>query len=736
VTTAGFFGDGLSVSVQGSIGTRTLLTGSASDTVNVFGISPLQNASASLVIFTGGGNDTINVGSAANSVDVFAFGSQSIRVDGGAGTDTVNYNDQGSTTQCTYQVTTDLISRVPGGFNAFRVFTENTVEARILNGSMGTSSYTLSQVVGNITVNAGSGSDYLDASGVSASASAVTLNGGQGNDTLVGGKAPITLNGNAGNDLLIGGDASDTFTWNPGDGSDVIEGGSGSDRLVFNGSAADESFTLSSVGTRFELLRSVGGIGMDVADVEEINLNMQGGADQVTVNDLGAASVTLLHVNTGSADATVDTITLEGSALPDYVQVSAISDSTVLVEGLSVPVDITGYAINDQLIVNGNGGIDVLRASLSARGMIGIVLNGEPGASFPGNDAFSSPTSLDVGKGPQSIAAGDVNGDTFPDLVVAHSTGISILLGNGTGVFQPATTIVTGGKKPSAVVLGQFDSDADLDIAVTHSGSGNVGILLGNGDGTFGDPTLFRTGKGIHAIRAVQLDAGENLDLVIATKAGRIGVLLGNGDGTFQDAKLFAAGGKGSRDFAVADFNADGKVDIAVANRSSNNVGLLLGNGDGTFANTQKLKTGISPSSLTAGDFDGDGAVDLVVAHATSRFISVLLGNGGTPDIPQFDAPLRVAYSGPKSPISIASNDLDNDGRLDLIVANRLGGSISALIGLGNGTFALPFDYDLGNVPPPGPIAMAVADFNQDSLLDIVTANQRTNDVSILLRVS
>jgi hypothetical protein len=730
VTSAGYSGTGINIALQGAgfSGGRTLRTGTGGDTVNVRSVA----SSAVLGIetnflFTGGGNDEINIGSLANSLD--GFEGQTVSIDAGTGLDTVNVNDQGDASAINYQVADFNISRFSAP--AVAILGNSTIEQRVLSGSQGGGKYTLFNNVGNLTINAGAGTDILDAREIIPGASVLTLNGGGGIDTILGSNAADTLNGGPGNDVILGSEGSDLFTWNPGDGSDVIDGGSGSDQLIFIGAAASEFFELTAQGTRLELTRNIGAIDMDVADVEEVSLFALGGSDQVRVNNLGATTVRLLHVDLGLGDGAQDIVTLMGTALPDTAHVSAPGGNAVLVEGLSVPIDVSGVATSDRLIIEGEGGIDALSATPAAKALIEIVLNGEPGANFPGTGAFSSPSNYDTGKGPQAMAVADINADSIPDLVVAHSKGIDIFRGGG-GTFQLVETIPTGGKKPVSVLFGQFDADVDLDIAVAHAGSGTVAILLNNGNLTFTEPQLVKVAKSLTTMKAVQLDAGGTVDLVVAAKSGKLGVLLGNGDGTFQTPQLIATGGKGSRDLAIADFNGDGPLDIAVANQTSNNVGLLLGNGDGTFAEVQQIAVGIKPSALTTGDFDGDGAVDLVVAHAVSRFVSVLLGNGAASGVPPFDAPIRISYPSGKSAAALLTTDLDFDGRADLLVLNRAAGSLSALIGLGNGTFAFPVEFDLGNVP----VSAVIADFNNDGLLDIATANQKTNDVSVLLRVS
>jgi hypothetical protein len=138
-------------------------------------------------------------------------------------------------------------------------------------------------------------------------------------------------------------------------------------------------------------------------------------------------------------------------------------------------------------------------------------------------------------------------------------------------------------------------------------------------------------------------------------------VLIGNGDGTFQVAVSYPAG-LGVRDVAMADFNADGKLDIVTANGNASNISILLGNGDGSFESPVTYVTGSSPRSVAIADYNGDGILDLAVSVYASSTVSVLLGNGdGT------FAAGPVIPTGPQ-PTSVRSADLNNDGKPDLVV--------------------------------------------------------------------
>jgi hypothetical protein len=220
-------------------------------------------------------------------------------------------------------------------------------------------------------------------------------------------------------------------------------------------------------------------------------------------------------------------------------------------------------------------------------------------------------------------------------------------------------------------------------------------------------------------------------DLAVANSAADaatgVSILLGNGDGTFRTHVDYPVGGRPTS-IVTYDFNSDGKLDLAIANGTFAAVSILLGNGDGTFQAPVSYATGANAQWLAAADFDGDGKLDLAIANYGSDYsggsVSVLLGNGdGT-----FQG--QVQYPAGINPFGIMAGDFNHDNKIDLaVVCNNGNYGVWVLLGNGDGTFQMPTYYPSGYNPRVG----TIADLNRDGNLDLAIANCISNNVSILL---
>jgi hypothetical protein len=310
--------------------------------------------------------------------------------------------------------------------------------------------------------------------------------------------------------------------------------------------------------------------------------------------------------------------------------------------------------------------------------------------------APGSPISL--GLSPRFGATGDVNRDGILDLAVVNtqSASVSIFLGNGDGTFAPAPSVsLTGPGLGTFVALADLDLDGKMDLAVVKIfGSSVMGPLF-----------------------------PENA----------VVIYRGNGDGTFQIPPLtIETGGQTNARIALAigDFNRDGKPDLAINNNHSGDVSVVLQNSVGPFGfgSPTFYPTGFNASDVAVGDFNGDGKLDLAVPNASAANLSILLGNGNGTFAPAANFSTTIAT------ISVAVGDLNRDGKQDLAAAVYGNNTVGVLYGNGNGTLQPPIHLDAG-VTGTGfsPFHIVVQDLNRDGKPDIVTANAGDDSVSILL---
>jgi len=330
-----------------------------------------------------------------------------------------------------------------------------------------------------------------------------------------------------------------------------------------------------------------------------------------------------------------------------------------------------------------------------------------------------------VGSNPDDGALGDFNGDGKPDLAVANNStsNISVLLGNGDGTFGVKTDYDVG-QPAYGVVITDLNSDGKLDIVAETSFSltEGVSVLLGNGNGSFQTrvDNLFSGSAQPKSIIASDFNNDNKPDIVVINGSGA-SVLLGNGDGSLKPPVSY-----GSSDFAtsvaVGDFDADGKIDLAVSSYgfgSNGVVSIMLGKGDGTFFPSVNYSSAPSPFSIVKGDFNGDSKLDLATANIQVDSVSILLGNGdGT-----FGT--HVNYAAGNFPYELSTGDFNSDGKSDLAIAGN-GSGLSILKGNGDGTFQKSVNF-LG-----GGNFATFFDLNGDAKPDIISA-QTGNAVAVFI---
>jgi hypothetical protein len=493
--------------------------------------------------------------------------------------------------------------------------------------------------------------------------------------------------------------------------------------------------------------------------------------DVVTADANGTLSVLL-----GKADGTLQ--------IPINIHVGSVLNSVAV-------GDFLGNGLDDIVAGNTNGTVSVLLSTghntftvqsfsvgatplavsvgdFTSDGKLDIVTANTNGTVtvLPGNGdgTFTAPITTKVGGRLTSLAVGEFNGDGKTDVVVGNNIGVTVLLGNGDGTFQIGQTIpvelieggvvVASGVKRVAVadfrgngtqdvladtnvLLGNGDGKLDIvtsNFPAYQFGGPSISVLAGNGDGTFALPVTIGFGQTANALAAADFNGDGKLDLALASGLGgnTANVLLNTG-GSFATTPAVSAGDVFPSAIASGDFNHDGKPDLVTTGIGGDAI-VEMNNGDGTFSVGATLPTpDDSPTSVVVRDFNGDGKPDVAVG-TEGGVIDVFLGNGdGT-----FKSPLVCNLGYTYSIQSMVAGDFNGDGKVDLAVASIClsgqteTGMVTILLGKGNGTFTKAANIKVG-MDAQG---LAAADLNGDGKLDLVTTTflaTGQRDVKVLL---
>ncbi|CAF1150131.1 unnamed protein product [Adineta steineri] len=337
---------------------------------------------------------------------------------------------------------------------------------------------------------------------------------------------------------------------------------------------------------------------------------------------------------------------------------------------------------------------------------------------------------------PYSLAISDFNNDNQLDIVVANygTNNIEIFFGCGNGTFVNQTIYTTTHQSnPASISVGDFNGDQLLDIVVANHGQGNIGIFLCHSNGTFGMQTTWNIDSKSRPqfVSVGYITNDTYLDVVVVdSENDRIYIIPGNGDGSFATISTFdLISGSQPSMIAVVDFDHDNQSDIIVVNHGTNNV-LLLSEYSSTPSarqNSYLVGHGSLSSTVAVYDFNNDGYLDIAVNNFFNSYILILNGIGN-------DSFVRgKTYStGENSvPNALFLVDLNNDQRIDILVANMGSDCIGILFGQHNGTFANIITYSTGTSSAPW--FAGFGDFNNDTYLDIVSANTGIGSITIFL---
>ena len=351
---------------------------------------------------------------------------------------------------------------------------------------------------------------------------------------------------------------------------------------------------------------------------------------------------------------------------------------------------------------------------------------------------FVDGPTLSTHLGPAPIVIRDFNGDGSLDLAVANggSDSVLVFLGDGFGGFGASTTYPVG-SHPAGIVAADFNGDKQVDIAVANSGTlglpsggtADVSILFGTGGGNFGPAQHFGIGDTAShpsSIAVADFNRDGRIDIALGNYSLRaVSVLLGDGAGAFSLAGTFELIFQNLFSIAVGDFNGDSNPDVVATLDFISAVAVLLGTGTGTLGSPTLYGAGPFAIGVDVGDLNGDGKEDLAVADQ-GGFVSILLGNGLGAFAPFTSFPVEF------NPRGIELADFDRDGKIDVAVANSGSGTVSVLLGDGLGGLGPARNFPVGTAP----IGIDAGDLDGNGLLDLAVANSVSNSVSILLNAA
>jgi hypothetical protein len=322
---------------------------------------------------------------------------------------------------------------------------------------------------------------------------------------------------------------------------------------------------------------------------------------------------------------------------------------------------------------------------------------------------------------PFDICAADFNNNGFIDIATADGGGnqVSILPGNGNGTFQPYVSVSVAPDGPRGMICADVNDDGKKDIIVANAMAANIDVLYGNGNFTFAAPVKYTVGSNPRYMAYADLNGDGREDLVVpADNDNNVTVLYGNATGGFTGSTVLPNVTRATA-VAVANFDGVNGLDLAVIGTGNSNsvLHLFFNDGTGHFGAPTDYATALNPQDIAAADFNGDGKPDVAVTGHNSNMVGVHLHSGSGAVLQP-----RVDYYAGYTPVGLKAADLDGDARKDLVIADGIGNTIAVLLGKGDGTFqnTMTFPSEIGSA------SVTTADFDGDGDLDIAVANQET----------
>jgi Ca2+-binding RTX toxin-like protein len=693
------------------------------------------------LLFGGSGNDTLTGGDADDQV----FGE--------SGNDRMIWNPGDDTDL--FEGGADIDTAQVNGGNGAEVFSVTANGARVRFDRLDPAPFAIDiGTTENLVLNANGGDDFFSATGNLAALIKLTVDGGAGNDTILGSNGKDILLGGTGDDFIDGqqgddvaflGAGNDTFQWDPGDGSDVVEGQDGTDTLLFNGSAGNEIFEASANGGRVLFTRNIGNIVMDLDDVEVIDLNTLGGDDTVTVNDLSGTDVVEVNIDLAGViggtggDGKADTVIVNGTNGDDLVDVVGAGDDLSIL-GLAARVNVSNSeGANDALVINALGGDDVVTATTLPAGIAKLTIDGGAGDDTifgsQGADVFLGGDGNDsvFGDNGNDIALLGAGDDVFQwdpgdgNDTVEGQDGVDTLLFNGSNTAENVDILANGGRALFLRNVANVTMDLNDVEAIDFNALGGAdNIVVGDLSGT--DVTnvnidlasVIGGAIGDKQVDSVTVNATNGDDLVAVTSAGSQVVVSGlQAKVTIDHAEAgdkLVINGLGGDDVINASGLEAGKIALQVNSGLGDDIVIgsegndTVNGGDGD--DTALLGAGDDVFVWNPGDDDdtleGQDGVDTLLFNGANVAENIdIFANGG-----------RVLFTRDIANVVMDLNDVET------IEFNALGAADKINVGDLSGT-----DVELVAID----LAATIGGTAGDGQVDTVTVNATNGDDVVLV---